>query len=73
MSTTDTTTSAAIKAIEGGIAAPSGFKVAGIACGIKASGAPDLALIVSDRAASMAAVFTTNLAKAAPIDRKSVV
>ena len=67
MSTTDTTTSAAIKAIEGGIAAPSGFKVAGIACGIKASGAPDLALIVSDRAASMAAVFTTNLAKAAPI------
>jgi glutamate N-acetyltransferase/amino-acid N-acetyltransferase len=56
-----------IKSIDGAVSAPSGFTATGIACGIKASGAADLALIVSERPASMAAVFTTNLAKAAPI------
>ncbi len=56
-----------IKSIDGAVSAPSGFKASGIACGIKASGAPDLALVVSERPAAMAAVFTTNLAKAAPI------
>ena len=35
-------------------------------CGIKANGL-DLAVIASDRPASVAAVFTTNLAQAAPI------
>jgi glutamate N-acetyltransferase / amino-acid N-acetyltransferase len=53
--------------IAGGITAPRGFRASGIACGIKANGRPDLALIVAERAASAAAIFTTNLAKAAPV------
>jgi glutamate N-acetyltransferase/amino-acid N-acetyltransferase len=55
------------RAVEGGITAPRGFKAAGVACGIKASGNLDLSLLVSDTTASAAAVFTTNLAKAAPV------
>ena len=54
-------------AIEGGITAPHGFRAAGVACGIKASGNLDLSLLVSDATASAAGVFTTNLAKAAPV------
>jgi glutamate N-acetyltransferase/amino-acid N-acetyltransferase len=38
-----------------------------VACGIKASGGLDLSLLVSDEIASAAGVFTTNLAKAAPV------
>jgi glutamate N-acetyltransferase/amino-acid N-acetyltransferase len=51
----------------GGITTPAGFKVAGISAGIKASGAPDLALIVPDQPASAAALFTTNQVQAAPV------
>jgi glutamate N-acetyltransferase/amino-acid N-acetyltransferase len=54
-------------AISGGITAPQGFRAAGVACGIKAKGGLDLALIVSDTPASAAAVFTTNKAIAAPV------
>jgi glutamate N-acetyltransferase/amino-acid N-acetyltransferase len=54
-------------AIGGGITAPEGFRASGIACGIKASGKPDLALIAADRAVSAAAIVTTNQAKAAPV------
>jgi glutamate N-acetyltransferase/amino-acid N-acetyltransferase len=54
------------QAVERGIAAPQGFRAAGVACGIKAKGL-DLALIVSDAPASAAGVFTTNRAQAAPI------
>ncbi len=53
--------------VEGSVSAPAGFRAAGIACGIKKNGKPDLALIVSDAAASAAAVFTTNKAQAAPV------
>lgn len=53
--------------LPGGVTAPRGFRAAGVACGIKASGAPDLALIVAEEPCSAAAVFTTNLAQAAPI------
>jgi len=53
--------------VDGGVTAPQGFRAAGVACGIKAAGALDLALIVSDRMASAAGVFTTNLAQAAPV------
>lgn len=51
-----------------GVTAPSGFRATGIAAGIKASGRPDLALVVNegpDHAA--AAVFTRNKVKAAPV------
>ena len=56
-----------IRSIQGSIAAPLGFRAAGVACGIKKSGAPDLALITADSIASAAAVFTTNRAQAAPV------
>lgn len=55
------------RAIEGGVTAPSGFRASGLHCGIKASGKPDLSLIVSDTPATAAGVFTVNLAKAAPL------
>jgi glutamate N-acetyltransferase/amino-acid N-acetyltransferase len=53
--------------IAGGVTAPAEFRASGIACGIKANGKPDLALLVSDRPAAAAAVFTTNVAQAAPV------
>jgi glutamate N-acetyltransferase/amino-acid N-acetyltransferase len=53
--------------LAGGVTAPRGFRAAGVSAGIKASGGLDLALIVSDVPAQAAAVFTTNLASAAPV------
>jgi glutamate N-acetyltransferase/amino-acid N-acetyltransferase len=44
-----------------------GFRFAGVACGLKESGKRDVALIVSDRLATAAGVFTTNRVKAAPV------
>ena len=52
--------------IEGSIVSPTGFKAAGVACGLKPEGR-DLALIVSDRPANAAGMFTTNQVTAAPI------
>ena len=49
------------------VAGLTGFKAAGVAAGIKKSGALDFALIVSETPAQAAAVFTTNLVKAAPL------
>ena len=51
----------------GGITAPSGFRAAGIAAGIKATGAPDVALIVPGPDSTGAALFTTNQVQAAPV------
>ena len=56
-----------IEEIAGGVTAPAGFRAAGVACGIKASGAPDLALIACEEPGTAAGVFTTNLAQAAPV------
>ena len=47
---------------------PSGFKFAGVTCGIKDSGAKDLALIASDSPAVAAGVYTQNIVRAASID-----
>ncbi len=44
-----------------------GFKAWGISSGIKKNGKKDLALIYSDREASVAGVFTRNRVKAAPV------
>ncbi len=44
-----------------------GFRAAGVASGIKKNGKKDLALIISDTPASTAALFTTNMVKAAPV------
>jgi glutamate N-acetyltransferase/amino-acid N-acetyltransferase len=57
-----------ITPVDGGITAPTGFKSAALHCGIKAKpGALDLAVIATDTFASMAGIFTTNLAQAAPV------
>jgi glutamate N-acetyltransferase / amino-acid N-acetyltransferase len=53
--------------ISGGIATARGFRAAGVSAGIKTSGKPDLALIVSDAPAQIAAVYTTNKVLAAPV------
>ena len=59
---------ASIAPIDGGITAPTGFRSAGVHCGIKANpGALDLAVLAVDTFASIAGVFTTNLAQAAPV------
>jgi len=44
-----------------------GFRAAGAACGIKRTGKPDLALVVSDRPCVSAIVFTRNRVAAAPV------
>ena len=49
------------------ITVPRGFRAAGVACGIKPSGNPDLALIVSDSPCTAAGVFTTNRCLGAPV------
>jgi glutamate N-acetyltransferase / amino-acid N-acetyltransferase len=48
-------------------ALPRGFRFSATACGLKKTGALDLALISSDVPASAAAVFTQNLVVAAPV------
>ncbi|SNT20263.1 bifunctional glutamate N-acetyltransferase/amino-acid acetyltransferase ArgJ [Rhodococcoides kyotonense] len=51
-----------------GVTAPAGFRGAGIAAGIKASGKPDLALVFNEGPDTTAAgVFTRNKVKAAPV------
>ena len=55
--------------IEGGVCAAKGFKASGIHCGIRKSRTKrDLSLIFSEKPASCAAVYTTNLVKGAPLD-----
>ena len=56
------------KEVAGGICAPKGFAAAGIHCGIRKNrDKKDLAMILSDRPAAAAAVYTRNLVKGAPI------
>ncbi|WP_407992037.1 bifunctional glutamate N-acetyltransferase/amino-acid acetyltransferase ArgJ [Kitasatospora sp. CMC57] len=51
-----------------GVTAAKGFRAAGVTAGIKASGTPDLALVVNDGPSNAAAgVFTSNRVKAAPV------
>ncbi|MCM0589444.1 MAG: bifunctional ornithine acetyltransferase/N-acetylglutamate synthase [Gloeotrichia echinulata DEX184] len=54
--------------ITGGITAPRGYRAAGITAGLKPSGLPDLALILSDVEAIAAGVFTSSQVKAACVD-----
>jgi glutamate N-acetyltransferase/amino-acid N-acetyltransferase len=44
-----------------------GFRASGLACGIKPEGEADLALVVSDRPATVAGVFTTSAFPSAPL------
>ncbi len=50
-----------------GVTAAKGFQAAGVACGIKKTGALDLALVVSDHDCTCAGMFTTNRVQAAPV------
>lgn len=54
--------------ITGGVTAPKGYKAAGIKAGLKPSGLPDLALILSDVEAIAAGVFTISQVRAACVD-----
>ncbi len=59
-----------LKEISGGVCAAKGFKAAGVHCGVKVGSSPDkndLAMILSERECSAAAVYTLNRVKAAPI------
>ena len=50
------------------ITAPQGFRAAGVTAGLKASGKPDVALVVNDGPSkAAAAVFTSNRVAAAPV------
>jgi glutamate N-acetyltransferase/amino-acid N-acetyltransferase len=50
------------------VTAPQGFRAAGVAAGLKTSGAPDLALVVNEGPDHhAAAVFTSNRVEAAPV------
>ena len=55
--------------ISGGITAPQGFLAGSVYCGIKASNPdrPDIALVYSPQPTEVAATFTTNRVKAAPV------
>ncbi len=54
--------------INGGICAAKGFTAGGVHCGIRKNKTKkDLALIYSEKVASAAAVYTTNLVKGAPL------
>ncbi|WP_051299524.1 bifunctional glutamate N-acetyltransferase/amino-acid acetyltransferase ArgJ [Arthrobacter castelli] len=55
-------------AAQRGVTAPAGFRAAGAAAGLKASGGPDVALVVNDGPSRQAAaVFTSNRVAAAPV------
>lgn len=52
----------------GGATSAKGFQAGAVAAGIKKNGALDLCVLLSDRAAAVAGVFTTNKVRAAPVD-----
>ncbi len=54
--------------ISGGVTAPRGFRAAGITAGLKSSGKPDLAIVLSDVDAIAAGVFTTSQVRAACVE-----
>ena len=56
-----------IKVISGGVTAPKGFMAGSAMAGIKTSGRYDVTIVYTPTPASMAAVFTTNVVKAAPV------
>jgi glutamate N-acetyltransferase / amino-acid N-acetyltransferase len=54
--------------IPGGITAPADFQAAGSTAGLKASGKPDLSLLLAPEGAVCAGTFTTSLVRAACVD-----
>src|SRR2546428_2012509 len=60
-------TSALADIPNGSITSPRGFTAAAAAAGLKADGAPDVALLVSAATCATAGVFTKNALRAAPV------
>ena len=57
-----------MKYIDGGVCAAKGFRASGLHCGIRKNKTKrDIALILSEKIGTAAAVYTTNLVKGAPI------
>jgi glutamate N-acetyltransferase/amino-acid N-acetyltransferase len=54
--------------IPGGVTAPQGFAAAAVTAGLKASGKPDLSLLLAPEGAVCAGTFTTSLVRAACVD-----
>jgi len=54
------------RTVDGGVCAPQGFQAAGVRCGIKNKGR-DLAIVLSERPATVVGAFTTNRVKAAHV------
>jgi glutamate N-acetyltransferase/amino-acid N-acetyltransferase len=54
--------------ITGGVTAPEGFLAAAVTAGLKASGKPDLSLLLAPPGAVCAGTFTTSLVRAACVD-----
>jgi glutamate N-acetyltransferase/amino-acid N-acetyltransferase len=54
--------------LPGGVTAPHGFRAAGTTAGLKASGRPDLALLLAPEGAVCAGTFTTTVVRAACVD-----
>ena len=54
--------------IPGGVTAPTGFRAAGVTAGLKASGRPDLSLLLAPEGAVCAGTFTTSRVRAACVD-----
>jgi glutamate N-acetyltransferase/amino-acid N-acetyltransferase len=68
VSETTVSSSAAGRSAGVGVTAARGFRAAGVAAGLKDSGAPDLALVVNEGPLHAAAgVFTSNRVQAAPV------
>ena len=53
--------------VEGGVTAARGFRACGVAAGIKYPNRKDVALVVADAPAAVAALYTTNKVEAAPV------
>lgn len=62
-----------MKWIDGSITSVAGFSASGVACGLKKQGKPDLAMIVCDRPAATAGVFTKNVIKGHSLQRTMAV
>lgn len=56
-----------MKILNAGINAPIGFEAAGIEAGVKYQNRKDMAIIYSEKPCVLAATFTTNVVKAAPV------
>ena len=63
-----------MKVIDGGVTSAKGFKASAFAAGVKYQDRLDMAMIFSEKPCTAAAVFTSNIVKAAPVlwDRKII-